>query len=71
MKSTNEAANYLQFFYSTIRRCNQLGVKIVAGGPLSITQYKDFLGIDYFVPHEAEITLHNLLKTLKKNISRS
>ncbi len=49
-----------------IKRCNRLSVKIVAGGPLFTTQYQDFLGIDYFVLNEAEITLPQFLRDLEK-----
>jgi len=49
-----------------IKRCNRLSVKIVAGGPLFTTQYQDFLGIDYFVLNEAEITLPQFLGDLEK-----
>jgi radical SAM superfamily enzyme YgiQ (UPF0313 family) len=52
-------------FKDVIRRCNSLGVKIVAGGPLATTQYKDFLGVDHFVLNEAEITLPLFLNDLK------
>ncbi len=48
---------HIKSFKEIVRRCNKLGVKIVAGGPLCTTQYKDFLGIDHFVLNEAEITL--------------
>jgi radical SAM superfamily enzyme YgiQ (UPF0313 family) len=40
-----------------ITRCNMLGTKIVAGGPLFTTGYEEFEGIDHFVLGEAEITL--------------
>lgn len=49
-----------------VRRCNKLGTKIVAGGPLFTTQYRDFLGIDHFVLNEAEITLPLFLRDLEK-----
>ncbi len=52
-------------FKDVIRRCNTLGVKIVAGGPLATTQHKDFLGVDHFVLNEAEITLPLFLEDLK------
>lgn len=52
-------------FKDVIRRCNALGVKIVAGGPLATTQHKDFLGVDHFVLNEAEITLPLFLKDLE------
>lgn len=48
-----------------IRRSNKLGTKIVGGGPLFSTQYKDFLGVDHFVLNEAEITLPLFLEDLK------
>ncbi len=48
-----------------IRRCNMLGTKIVGGGPLFTTQYKDFLGVDHFVLNEAEITLPQFLNDLE------
>lgn len=52
-------------FRDVIKRCNKCGVKVVAGGPLCTTQYKDFLGVDYFVLNEAEITLPMFLKDLE------
>ena len=52
-------------FKDVIRRCNTLGVKVVAGGPLATTQHKDFLGVDHFVLNEAEITLPLFLEDLK------
>lgn len=50
-----------------IRRCNKYDKKIVGGGPLFTTQYKDFLGIDHFVLNEAEITLQQFIKDLENN----
>jgi radical SAM superfamily enzyme YgiQ (UPF0313 family) len=55
----------LNSFKEVIRRCNTLGVKVVAGGPLATTQYQDFLGVDHFVLNEAEITLPEFLDDLK------
>ncbi|MCF8242652.1 MAG: DUF4070 domain-containing protein [Melioribacteraceae bacterium] len=52
-------------FRDVIRKCNLLGTKIVAGGPLATTQHQDFLGIDHFVLNEAEITLPMFLKDLE------
>ncbi len=52
-------------FKDVVKRCNKCGVKVVAGGPLSTTQYKDFLGVDYFVLNEAEITLPMFLNDLE------
>ena len=48
-----------------IRRCNKIGTKIVAGGPLFTTQHQDFLGVDHFVLNEAEITLPLFLRDLE------
>jgi radical SAM superfamily enzyme YgiQ (UPF0313 family) len=55
----------IKSFKEVIRRCNTLGVKIVVGGPLATTQYKDFLGVDHFILNEAEITLPLFLNDLK------
>ena len=48
-----------------IKRCNNLGVKIVAGGPMCTTDYHEFDGVDHFILNEAEITLPLFLKDLK------
>lgn len=55
----------IKSFKDVIRRCNTLGRKIVVGGPLATTQYKDFLGVDHFVLNEAENTLPQFLEDLK------
>jgi len=47
-----------------IRRCNEIGVKVVAGGPLFTTEYEGFEGVDHFILNEAEITLVKFLKDL-------
>ena len=47
-----------------IRRCNEAGVKVVAGGPLFTTEHEDFEGVDHFILNEAEITLVDFLKDL-------
>ncbi len=48
-----------------ISRCNRLGTKIVAGGPLFTAGFKEFRGIDHFVLGEAETTLNPFLDDLK------
>ena len=48
-----------------ITRCKKLGTKIVAGGPLFTTGYKEFEGVDHFVLGEAEVTLYPFLEDLK------
>ena len=56
---------HIKSFKEIIRRCNTLGTKVVAGGPLATTQFNDFLGVDHFILNEAEITLPQFLKDLK------
>lgn len=56
---------HLRSFREIVRRCNKLGVKVVAGGPLCTTQHKDLLGVDHFILNEAEITLPLFLEDLK------
>ena len=60
----------IQSFKEVIRRCNKLNIKVVAGGPLATTQYKDFLGVDHFVLNEAEITLPLFLEDLKNGSTK-
>jgi radical SAM superfamily enzyme YgiQ (UPF0313 family) len=47
-----------------IGRCNRLGTKVVAGGPLFTSRYDEFEGVDHFVLNEAEITLPLFLEDL-------
>jgi len=49
-----------------IRRCNRLGAKVVAGGPVFTTGYEEFEGVDHFVLGEAEITLPQFLEDLQR-----
>jgi radical SAM superfamily enzyme YgiQ (UPF0313 family) len=48
-----------------IQRCNSLGAKIVAGGPLFTTEPDNFSGVNHFVLNEAEATLPLFLADLK------
>jgi radical SAM superfamily enzyme YgiQ (UPF0313 family) len=50
---------------SVINRCNKLGVKIVAGGPLFTSEYTEINGVDHFILNEAEITLPPFLQNLR------
>jgi len=50
-----------------IERCNHLGVKTVAGGPLFTASYDEFTGIDHFVLGEAEVTLKPFLDDLAED----
>lgn len=56
---------HIKSFKEIIRRCNTLGTKVIAGGPLATTQHKDFLGVDHFILNEAEITLPQFLNDLE------
>lgn len=49
-----------------IAQCNNLGVKIIAGGPLFTAEHNDFNGVDHFVLNEAEFTLPLFLTDLEK-----
>ena len=48
-----------------IARCNEVGAKIVAGGPLFTARHQEFSGVDHFVLNEAEITLPRFLCDLQ------
>ncbi len=56
---------HIKSFKEIIIRCNDLGVKVVAGGPLVTTNHREFLGVDHFVLNEAEITLPLFIKDLE------
>ena len=47
-----------------IERCNKLGTKVIAGGPLFTSRHDEFEGVDCFVLNEAEITLPLFLDDL-------
>lgn len=53
-----------------IRRCNTLGVKVVAGGPLFISLPELYPTVDHLVLKEAELTLPKFLKDLEANCAR-
>ena len=56
----------IKSFKNVIKRCNQLGVKVVAGGPMVTSAQREFMGVDHFVLNEAEATLPQFIKDLKK-----
>jgi radical SAM superfamily enzyme YgiQ (UPF0313 family) len=49
---------------AVIERCNRLGTKVVAGGPLFTARHDEFQGVDHFVLNEAEVTLPLFLEDL-------
>ena len=53
-----------------IDRCNRLGTKIVAGGPLFTMGYEEFDGVEHFVLGEAEVTLPLFLADLDKGCAQ-
>jgi radical SAM superfamily enzyme YgiQ (UPF0313 family) len=52
-------------FDEVVERCNRLGVRVVAGGPMVTTSPADFPGVDHLILNEAEITLPPFLKDLE------
>ncbi|RKX22520.1 MAG: B12-binding domain-containing radical SAM protein [Candidatus Zixiibacteriota bacterium] len=54
-------------FKTIVKRCNQFGVKVVAGGPMVTADYNEFQGVDHFVLNEAEVTLPRFLKDLEND----
>jgi len=61
---------HLQSFQKIVRRCNELNIKVVAGGPLATMEYEQILGVDHFVLNEAEITLPLFLADLEKGCAK-
>lgn len=53
-----------------IKRCQNSGVKIVAGGPLFTTSFDDYPEIDHLVLNEAEITLPPFLTDLQNGAAK-
>ncbi|MGM0441001.1 MAG: B12-binding domain-containing radical SAM protein [Elusimicrobiota bacterium] len=53
-----------------IKRCQKKSVRLVAGGPMFTTGYKEFSGIDHYILNEAEITLPRFLNDLSKGSPR-
>jgi radical SAM superfamily enzyme YgiQ (UPF0313 family) len=55
---------------AVIERCNRLGTKVVAGGPLFTSRHDEFEGVDHFVLNEAEITLPLFLEDLSNGCAQ-
>lgn len=53
--------------HQIVKRCKELNVKTVAGGPLFSNLHTEFPEIDYFVLDEAEITLPLFLEDLNND----
>jgi radical SAM superfamily enzyme YgiQ (UPF0313 family) len=53
-----------------VAACRKAGLKIVAGGPLFMSEHKEFPDIDHFVLNEAEITLPLFLEDLSRGCAK-
>ena len=53
-----------------ISRCKEAGLKVVAGGPLFISEYEQFGEVDHFVLNEAELTLPLFLADLEQGCAK-
>ncbi len=53
-----------------ITRCKEVGVKVVAGGPLFTSEYQEFEDVDHFILNEAELTLPPFLTDLKMGCAK-
>ncbi len=49
-----------------LKRCKSAGLKVVAGGPLFITEHQNYEDVNHFILNEAEITLPQFLADLGK-----
>lgn len=54
----------------TIERCKEVGIKVIAGGPLFINEYEQFEGVDHFILNEAELTLPYFLEELERGCAK-
>ncbi|MEA3346879.1 MAG: DUF4070 domain-containing protein [Candidatus Auribacterota bacterium] len=53
-----------------ISRCKNLGVKVVAGGPLFTASHEEFDDVDHLVLNEAEVTMPAFLEDLSNGYAR-
>ncbi len=61
---------HLPVMQKVIRRCNELDVKVVLGGPVATLNYSELLGVDHFILNEAELTLPRFIRDLKQGCPR-
>jgi radical SAM superfamily enzyme YgiQ (UPF0313 family) len=55
-----------QSAHDVVKRCHQLGTKMVAGGPLFTTGHEEFPEVDHFVLGEAETLMSRLAADLER-----
>ena len=55
----------IESFKQIVQKCNEIGVKVVAGGPMCTCSYGEIEGVDHFVLGEAEITLPQFVDDLR------
>lgn len=53
---------HLDSMKKVIRRCNEMDVSVVVGGPLATLDHRELLGVDHFILNEAETTLPQFIK---------
>jgi radical SAM superfamily enzyme YgiQ (UPF0313 family) len=51
--------------HKVIDRCKEAGLRVVAGGPLFITEHEEFESVDHFILNEGELTLPAFLDDFK------
>lgn len=57
-------------FQQVLSRCQALGIKTVAGGPMVTTEHQTFTGIDHLILNEAEETLPLFIKDFEAGCAR-
>lgn len=58
-------------FAEVVNRCNEMGVKVVAGGPYPTSFSDDIEGVDYLVPGEVEHFFSDFLRQLEEGTAPS
>lgn len=53
-----------------ITRCHNLGVKIVAGGPLFTSDYEEYADVDHLLLNEGELTLPTFIRDLENGTAK-